>query len=245
MEEESRQVIERLAEAVDSHNATLEQLIEAVNGPDWWVIGITIVNAAIMAWLGWRQYLLQRQQTKLQEQQNHQQEYALYRRMYIQVENTDTFALTLLQKIAQGVCNMADKMGRLSLLDKIISELEGQTKEFDECSFDLELKQCGNVADIVCYYKIISESRNITQMIRYLIMSDKMTYTNSSNNISNINITTNNDVLVDIIVDYCNDKEYKVGLSLRLRNYVRLLQNIENQTLKNAIKERIIPTNTK
>lgn len=209
----------------------------------------TIIAAFVAAWitykLGKRQNELQQQQTKLQEQQNHQQEYALYRRMYIQVENTDTFALTLLQKIAQGVCNMADKMGRLSLLDKIISELEGQTKEFDECSFDLELKQCGNVADIVCYYKIISESRNITQMIRYLIMSDKMTYTNSSNNISNINITINNDVLVDIIVDYCNDKEYKVGLSLRLRNYVRLLQNIEKKTLKNAIKERIIPTNAK
>ena len=140
---------------------------------------------------------------------------------------------------------MVDKMGRLSLLDKIISELESQTKEFDECSFNLELKQCGNVADIVCYYKILSESRDITQMIRYLITSDKMTYTNSSNNISNINIATNDEVLVDIIADYCIDKEYKAGLSLKLRNYARLLQNIEKKTLKNAIKERIIPTNTK
>ena len=36
----------------------LNKLVEAVDSPDWWAIGITIVNALIMAWLGWRQYKL-------------------------------------------------------------------------------------------------------------------------------------------------------------------------------------------
>lgn len=33
----------------------LDKLIEAVeelNSPDWWAIGITVVNALIMIWLG-------------------------------------------------------------------------------------------------------------------------------------------------------------------------------------------------
>ena len=48
----------------------LDKLIEAVdklNSPDWWTIGITVVNAIIMIWLGWRQYKLQQQQTKQQD----------------------------------------------------------------------------------------------------------------------------------------------------------------------------------
>ena len=64
----------------------LQELVETVNRPDWWTIGITsaitIINAAIMVWLGVKQYQLQKQQTKLQERQTKQQEYDIYRRLY-------------------------------------------------------------------------------------------------------------------------------------------------------------------
>ena len=53
MDYESKILLNRLVEEV-----------EKLNEPDWWVIGITIVNAAFMAWLGWRQYKLQQKQTK-------------------------------------------------------------------------------------------------------------------------------------------------------------------------------------
>lgn len=43
----------------------LDKLIEAVDSPDWWMIGITVVNAFIMILLGWKQYKLQEQQNKL------------------------------------------------------------------------------------------------------------------------------------------------------------------------------------
>lgn len=43
----------------------LDKLIEAVDSPDWWTIGITVVNALIMIWIGWKQYKLQEQQNKL------------------------------------------------------------------------------------------------------------------------------------------------------------------------------------
>ena len=48
-------------------NILLHRLVEEVeklNEPDWWVIGITVVNALIMVWLAWRQYQLQKQQVK-------------------------------------------------------------------------------------------------------------------------------------------------------------------------------------
>ena len=46
----------------------LNKLVEAVDCPDWWAIGITVVKAFIVAWLGWRQYKLQQRQTELQKQ---------------------------------------------------------------------------------------------------------------------------------------------------------------------------------
>ena len=55
----------------------LVEEVEKLNEPDWWVIGITIVNAAFMAWLGWRQYKLQQQQTKIQEHEVYKSLYSL------------------------------------------------------------------------------------------------------------------------------------------------------------------------
>lgn len=58
----------------------LDNLIEAVeklNSPDWWTIGITVVNALIMIWLGWKQYKIQLQQNKLTRYNENKQLYSL------------------------------------------------------------------------------------------------------------------------------------------------------------------------
>ncbi len=60
----------------------LEELVEAVNSPDWWAISITVVNALIMVWLGWKQYKLQQQQKKVQE-------YEVYRMLYAMIKESD------------------------------------------------------------------------------------------------------------------------------------------------------------
>ncbi|MBQ8735954.1 MAG: hypothetical protein IJY75_08300 [Bacteroidaceae bacterium] len=60
----------------------LAEEVEKLNSPDWWIIGITVVNALIMIWLGWRQDKLQQRQTELQKQQILQQEYEIYSQLY-------------------------------------------------------------------------------------------------------------------------------------------------------------------
>ena len=84
----------------------LNNLIDEVgrlNDPDWWVIGITIVNALIMAWLGWRQYKLQQRQTKLQEQQTLHQEYDIYSRLYKLVKSADLEIDHFLDEITESL----------------------------------------------------------------------------------------------------------------------------------------------
>ena len=76
-------LLQELVEAVKN----LDGLVEAVNRPDWWAIGITsaitIINAAIMVWLGWNQYKLQKRQTEAQE-------YNVYRKLYILLSNANS-----------------------------------------------------------------------------------------------------------------------------------------------------------
>ena len=54
--------------------------VEKLNSPDWWVIGITVVNALVVAWLAWRQYQLQKQQVKFQE-------YEIYKELFLFVKD--------------------------------------------------------------------------------------------------------------------------------------------------------------
>ena len=92
----------------DETKILFEQLIEAINSPDWWTIGITsiiaLINAGFLAWLGWRQYKLQKQQNKIQEYQTELQkqqtiaqqrqtealEYERYRRLYVLLSNANS-----------------------------------------------------------------------------------------------------------------------------------------------------------
>lgn len=63
-------------------NILLAELVEAVNRPDWWAIGITAVNAVIVIGLTLWQLCLNKRQTQIQERQNelHQQQIRLQER---------------------------------------------------------------------------------------------------------------------------------------------------------------------
>ena len=56
----------------------LEKLIEAVNSPDWWSIGITSAMTTIMAWIAWNQYKLQKRQAALQAFESYKPTYELF-----------------------------------------------------------------------------------------------------------------------------------------------------------------------
>lgn len=120
---------------MDTNTQILQELVEAVNRPDWWTIGITAVNALIMIWLGIKQYKLQQQQTQiqeyqtqLQERQTKQQEYEIYRNLYkivsdihIEINNflfTVYVRLSTLPSKEDGVHLFAKEVERIKLLDE-------------------------------------------------------------------------------------------------------------------------------
>lgn len=123
-----------------------EQLIDALNGPDWWSIGITIVNALIMVWLGISQYKLQKRQTELQQRQTEAQEYEIYRRLYLLLVQTHNEVNDFLRNLQNGT------WGSFVLMDKdmlnrkatLINQLQ---KDLLENYVDYELKFSSDLFD--------------------------------------------------------------------------------------------------
>lgn len=148
-------LLQELVEAVKN----LDGLVEAVSSPDWWAIGITsaitIINAAIMVWLGWNQYKLQKRQTEAQE-------YNVYRKLYILLSNAnseiDNF-IEELDRLLWAPWHNSDKNAlsrKKTHIDKLLSDLR-------ESYVDYELKLSKETFNKNGYLKILSLMSRVLQ----------------------------------------------------------------------------------
>lgn len=139
-----------------------ERFIDAVNDPDWWTIGITsvitIINAAIMVWLGVKQYQLQKQQTKLQERQTKQQEYDVYRNLYKVISDVNIEISNFLFTLYVRISTMPPKENGVHLFDKELTRVKMLDEHLLECVVDFRLKLPKEGA-------IISNHRNMLSLM--------------------------------------------------------------------------------
>ena len=159
----------------------LQEFIEAVNRPDWWTIGITMVNALIMFWLGWRQYQQQKQQTQLQERQTKQQEYEVYRRLYhlirrINATVQECIPNTIYGFLSEPIYNVYNN----DYWGKQIDKIQDLKMELAECRVDFELKLSHNCLDIEKYEQLL-ESINSTLLYFNILYIEKIAVVRSDN----------------------------------------------------------------
>ena len=104
----------------NENSILLNRLVEAIeeqNSPDWWTIGITIINAIIMVWLGWRQYQLQKQTTKYQE-------YETFKELYLLLLEMNDF----FNDFIPNIHNILKNNGYISSLELFQDELKDLEK---------------------------------------------------------------------------------------------------------------------
>lgn len=150
-----------------------EQLIDALDGPDWWSIGITIVNAMIVAWLGISQYKLQKRQTELQQRQTEAQEYEIYKRLYsllIQVHNEVNDFLNNVSFGTYGPYYQADKES-LKKKEKFINQLRN---DLLNDYLDYELKFSDDLFDKETYRKILYQMYAVLYHVNLAIENDEV-----------------------------------------------------------------------
>ena len=140
----------------------LSELIKVISRPDWWTIGITVVNAAIMVWLGWRQYKLQQQQTELQKRQTEAQEYEIYRRLYLLVNNANNEIDEFLKNLYMGTWQPHIQIDKDYLLRKQ-KYIEQLRKDLSENYWDYKLKFSQESFNADGYHRILSQMFYILQ----------------------------------------------------------------------------------
>ena len=157
----------------------LNRLVEEVgelNSPDWWVIGITVVNALIMAWLGWGQYKLQQRQTKLQEQQILQQEYDIYSKLYKLVKRADVEIDYFLNEIVESLGVIRSKRADNGFLKLKLDYIEQLCKDLEQNAIDFEIKFTKDFFDLNGYRKILEFMAYNLKSLVMMVEEKKMHY---------------------------------------------------------------------
>ena len=193
-------LLQELVEAVKN----LDGLVEVVNRPDWWTIGITAVNAVIVIGLTlWQLCLnkrqtqiqerqnelqeqqlkiqeyqneLQEQQVKLQEQQNKQQEYEFYRSLYVLVEKINFQANVLLNRLYEYFSYPIHDLLPDRYLRHLLGEINTLDTELQDKLADFELKFEHNMQDAEWYRSMIADMRLLIQLIERLEDRKQMEY---------------------------------------------------------------------
>ena len=150
-----------------------EQLIDALDGPDWCSIGITIVNAMIMVWLGISQYKLQKRQTELQQRQTEAQEYEIYKRLYmllVQVHNEVNEFMHNVSFGTWGTYYQADKE-LLVRKEKSINQLKN---DLLTNYVDYELKFSNCLFDKGAYRQILNTMSSVLFHVNQAIEKDEV-----------------------------------------------------------------------
>ena len=144
-----------------------EQLIDALDGPDWWNIGITIVNAMIMVWLGISQYKLQKRQTEAQE-------YEVYKGLYLLLVRIHKELDEFLNSISWGTFEPYYKADKDSLKRKVdhINQLKN---DLANNYVDYELKFSKDLFDKMAYYQILDGMISILHFVNQAIDRNEVT----------------------------------------------------------------------
>lgn len=202
--------------------------VEKLNSPDWWVIGITVVNALIVAWLGWRQYKLQQRQTK-------QQEYELYRRIYNCVYSIHTKAYGIAIAVYVG----------LSKCDKIYwenfkKEIFELNKEIKDISVDLSLKFITekNIKD---KYEIsLGAILNVVRITDCIIQKDLLK-DNFYENIESLlkDVTKNEKELLPVIYSAIKESEERNKLIKAVNDFILYRKGLCNSEFLDKIRSRV------
>lgn len=218
----------------------LEKLIEAVDSPDWWSIGITAVNALIMIWLGWKQYKLQQQQLRLQEQQTKQQDYQLYKTMFQVISDANIEISNFLFVLYIHISNAPKKDEVEILLQQTIDRIKKVDEAILQSATDLHLKFPKEKTLIQDYRYLIGGMFNICNNFNELYKSGVLVDTKLVNDSDDAMIRAfpNDNKLVSAILAHIKDVKAKQKEYSFLRGFVYHKEKLFRKDYLTKISER-------
>lgn len=196
--------------------------VERLNDPDWWVIGITTVNALIMAWLGWRQY-------KLQQQQVCQQEYDIYSKLYKLVKSADIEIDHFLDEITELFALISCERTMHGFLQQKLDYLEQLRKDLEQNAIDFEIKFTKAFFDLRGYRNIlVFMAHNLKSLIK---MADekKIIYDSFSQTIYDVDGCMEKDKAY-YIAQHIKDKQFEVIIGSNLFEFIERREKLRENS---------------
>lgn len=213
-------------------NTLINRLIESIdklNSPDWWTIGITIVNALIMVWLGWRQYKLQQRQTKLQEQQTLQQEYDIYSRLYKLVKSADVEIDHFLDEITDSLGVIPSRKAENGFLKLKLDYVEKLRKELEENAIDFEIKFNKEFFDLEGYRNVLDFMAYNLKSLIMIVDDKKMIYDSFSQTIYDVDGSIEKGKAY-YIAQHINDKQYEEIIGSNLLYFIKRREKLRENS---------------
>ena len=192
----------------------IEKLIEAIDSPDWWIIGITVVNALIMAWLGWKQFQLQKRQTK-------QQGYELYRKLYVVIDDINILSDSLLNRIYEYLSIPLYRDVKNNSLNYLFERINMCDNQFTESLIDFKIWTSFNDRELENYRHLIYTMRLLVQFIQNMEEDKVIAYIDDYNNRVVMNVARNDYyLLIEEIVKRVTNESYRKSLEKNLNRYI-------------------------
>ena len=158
MDYETKILLHRLVEGV-----------EKLNSPDWWVIGITIVNAFIMAWLGWRQYKLQKRQTEVLEDD-------LYRKLTYTIKEIHYEVKYVMYEFYYYLNNQVPIQGNYDYWSLTVKKFNELRRQLEDYEIDVELKfSKKDFVNIESYKSTVTSTILFCNLCKSLFLENKIT----------------------------------------------------------------------
>ena len=143
--------------------------VEKLNSPDWWVIGITFVNALIMAWLGWKQYKLQQRQTEALEDD-------LYRKLTYTIKEIHSEVEYVMYEFYYYLNNQVPIQGNYDYWSLTVKKFNELRRQLGDYEIDVELKfSKKDFVNIESYKSTVTSTILFCNLCKSLFLENKIT----------------------------------------------------------------------
>lgn len=143
--------------------------VEKLNSPDWWVIGITFVNALIMVWLGWKQYKLQQRQTKALED-------GLYRKLTYTIKEIHSEVKYVMSEFYYYLNNQVPIQGNYDYWSLTVKKFNELRRQLGDYEIDVELKfSKKDFVNIESYKSTVTSTILFCNLCKSLFLENKIT----------------------------------------------------------------------
>lgn len=219
----------------------LDKLIEAIekpDGPDWWMIVLTVINIVAFILVAITQIKLQKRQEKLQQQQISLSEYNINKELYSVIRDIDELSDTFIMRVYSHFYSFIFVMMKRDILGELQSDIENAQRKLYDCILDIELKLNGDMEDSDSYKKLLEKMR-----VLVLCMKEIADLKAIDTTIDNID-KQDDKALQSKIISKINDDDKDVIIHV-FDDFVKQQDRVRKLKTLKKIKKRIEPISGK